>query len=115
MRNVQEDLDSIGETLDKLCTTQIIRAGALGNIYAVIDELRAAHGPGERTELAGKISVAILRLELSRRRRDFSAEAAIREDIQDLSNTWAQLNTDDEISCQPDSSWDESWELATAC
>jgi hypothetical protein len=80
-------------------------------MYSVVDDLRASRTSTERTELAEKISVAILRLELSRRRHDATAEAAIREDLASFYEAWTALDQDYEDYHAIETEFDDILEL----
>lgn len=82
----------ISQALEELHSTKVVPVGAFGNIFNVLDKLRAARASAEQIGLAEQISVAYHRLELARRKRDRDAEECALEQLKVLSDLWAETS-----------------------
>lgn len=85
------DYGPISEFLAELQATQVMPVGAFGKMFTILDEMRAARAAPAQIAVAEKISVALHRLELARRRRDAETEESLRGQLEILSQDWAEL------------------------
>ncbi|WP_338242760.1 hypothetical protein [Aurantiacibacter hainanensis] len=80
----------IYQLLDELRFADCLPVGSLGRMFAAVDALRAASAPSQDVSIAGRISVAMLRWERSRRRDASHGEEAFRAQLAELTSEWLE-------------------------
>lgn len=81
----------VHEVLEDLRTVETISITFLRRMYSAIDQLRELGAPAKHLSLAEKITVAVHRLEASRRRQDSKGEAAACKQLDQLIADWFEI------------------------
>ena len=88
---VDQDLsETVNRVLDGVLAGGPVAPGARGQIYRVVDELRARPGQGDRAILAERISLQLHRLESTLHLRDQAVSNLARAQLKELAGHWIQ-------------------------
>lgn len=85
---------TISQLLDELRPADVLPVGAMGRMFSALDFLRASRAPDDHITTAEKISVAMHRWELARRKSDRSTEETVREQLQELTENWLETRSE---------------------
>lgn len=88
---VDQDLsETVNRVLDGVLAGGPVAPGARGQIYRVVDELRARPGQGDRATLAERISLELHRLESTLHLWDQAVSNRARTELKGLAGHWIQ-------------------------
>ena len=80
----------IYQVLDDLQTLDTVPSATRGKLYFALDSLRASKAPAAHIATAERISVAMHRQDLARRKRDKAAEQWVRDELATLNADWLE-------------------------